>query len=168
MATSPGYTATSTGTDYWVAAYSGDSNNSPVTSGTALEPVSITPYSPSIITTPAADQRRGGQLDCRQGHGDGLQPHGHRDLHLIQQLDGQRYAAVYQSGGDAGKRRGHLAGLHRHVHGYGLLGGGLQRRQQQQLGHQRYGPGAREHHPLQPFDHHQPAAGQRRGGQLDC
>jgi hypothetical protein len=50
MATSAGYTATATGTDYWVATYNGDSNNSSVTSGTALEPVSITPATPGINT----------------------------------------------------------------------------------------------------------------------
>src|SRR5579864_4397524 len=41
VATSKGYTATATGTDYWVATYNGDSNNAAVTSGTALEPVNI-------------------------------------------------------------------------------------------------------------------------------
>ena len=51
MATSPGYTTTATGTDYWVATYNGDSNNSPVTSGTALEPVVITTASPAINTS---------------------------------------------------------------------------------------------------------------------
>jgi hypothetical protein len=50
-ATSPGYTATATGTDYWVATYNGDTNNSSVSSGAALEPVTITPASPSINTT---------------------------------------------------------------------------------------------------------------------
>ena len=50
-ATSKGYTATATGTDYWVATYNGDSNNSSVTSGTSLEPVSITPATPAISTT---------------------------------------------------------------------------------------------------------------------
>ena len=42
MATSTGYTATATGTDYWVATYNGDSNNKSVSSGTASEPVTIT------------------------------------------------------------------------------------------------------------------------------
>src|SRR5208337_3170471 len=51
VATSTGYTATATGTDYWVATYNGNSNNASVTSGAALEPVSITPATPSIITT---------------------------------------------------------------------------------------------------------------------
>src|SRR5208282_340836 len=40
-ATSPGYASSATGTDYWVATFNGDSNNSVVTSGTALEPVTI-------------------------------------------------------------------------------------------------------------------------------
>ncbi len=48
-ATSAGYTATATGTDYWVATYNGDSNNSAVTSGTASEPVSI---GASIVAAP--------------------------------------------------------------------------------------------------------------------
>ena len=51
MATSAGYTATATGTDYWVATYNGDSNNATVSSGTAAEPVTITPASPSINTS---------------------------------------------------------------------------------------------------------------------
>ncbi len=51
IATSAGYTATVTNTDYWVATYNGDSNNSSVSSGTALEPVIITPATPTIVTT---------------------------------------------------------------------------------------------------------------------
>ena len=51
MATSTGYTATATGTDYWVATYNGDSNNKSVSSGTASEPVTITSVTPAITTT---------------------------------------------------------------------------------------------------------------------
>ena len=51
VATSAGYTATATGTDYWVATYNGDSNNKAVTSVVTAEPVMITPYSPSINTS---------------------------------------------------------------------------------------------------------------------
>ena len=51
MATSKGYVATTTGTDYWVATYSGDTHNPGATSGPADEPVVITPASPSIKTT---------------------------------------------------------------------------------------------------------------------
>jgi hypothetical protein len=54
VATSAGYTATAAGTDYWVATYNGDSNNSAVTSGTALEPVTITAASPAINTVAGA------------------------------------------------------------------------------------------------------------------
>ncbi|MHC5537608.1 beta strand repeat-containing protein [Singulisphaera rosea] len=50
VATSAGYTATATGTDYWVATYNGDSNNASVTSGVADEPVIVSPASPSIAT----------------------------------------------------------------------------------------------------------------------
>ncbi len=50
-ATSKGYTATTTGTDYWVATYNGDTNNATVTSGTTLEPVVLTPSTPTINTT---------------------------------------------------------------------------------------------------------------------
>ncbi len=54
-ATSKGYTATATGTDYWVATYNGDSNNVSVTSGTASEPVVIT-GTPNLAVTKTADQ----------------------------------------------------------------------------------------------------------------
>jgi uncharacterized repeat protein (TIGR01451 family) len=42
-ATSAGYTTTAAGTDYWVATYNGNANNNSVTSGTAAEPVTLTP-----------------------------------------------------------------------------------------------------------------------------
>ena len=51
VATSTGYTATATGTFYWVATYNGDTNNKSVTSGVALEPVTISQASPTINTT---------------------------------------------------------------------------------------------------------------------
>ncbi len=50
-ASSPGYTATATSTDYWVATFNGDSNNSPVSSGATSEPVTITPNTPAINTS---------------------------------------------------------------------------------------------------------------------
>jgi uncharacterized repeat protein (TIGR01451 family) len=52
MALSKSFTATTTGTDFWMAAYNGDSNNTAVTSGTALEPVVIAQATPAISTTP--------------------------------------------------------------------------------------------------------------------
>ncbi len=53
VATSKGYTATATGTDYWVATYNGDSNNSSVTSSPTAEPVTITPATPQLTTQPS-------------------------------------------------------------------------------------------------------------------
>ncbi|MGO9463376.1 MAG: carboxypeptidase regulatory-like domain-containing protein, partial [Isosphaeraceae bacterium] len=52
VATSAGYIATATGTDYWVATYnSSDSNNVSVSSGTADEPVIISAATPAINTS---------------------------------------------------------------------------------------------------------------------
>ena len=52
-ATSAGYTATATGTDYWVATYNGNSNNAAVSSGTASEPVTVSQAAPtSVYVTP--------------------------------------------------------------------------------------------------------------------
>src|SRR5439155_18802028 len=42
---------TQAGTYYWVASYSGDSNNKAIASGCADEPVVIGPASPAIKTT---------------------------------------------------------------------------------------------------------------------
>jgi hypothetical protein len=50
MATSAGFTITSTGTDFWVATYNGDANNTAVSSGTGDEPVTVTPATPAINT----------------------------------------------------------------------------------------------------------------------
>jgi hypothetical protein len=50
-ATSKGYIAAATGTDYWVDTYNGDTNNAPVTSGVTAEPVVISAASPTIGTT---------------------------------------------------------------------------------------------------------------------
>ncbi len=51
-ATSADYTSFATGTDYWAATYNGDSRNNPVTSGCGDEPVTVTPASPSLATSP--------------------------------------------------------------------------------------------------------------------
>jgi hypothetical protein len=50
-ATSAGYTTTATGTDYWVATYTGDANNTAVSSSVASEPVTVSPASPMLTTT---------------------------------------------------------------------------------------------------------------------
>jgi hypothetical protein len=55
-ATSAGYATTAIGTYYWVASYSGDTNNNAVSSNTGDEPVTVTKATPSVSTTqqPAA------------------------------------------------------------------------------------------------------------------
>jgi len=50
-ATSSGYHTAATGTDYWVATYSGDANNAAASSGTADEPVTVTKATASVGTT---------------------------------------------------------------------------------------------------------------------
>ncbi len=49
--TPTGFKIQNAGTDYWVAMFSGDSNNNPVTSGCNDEPVAVAKSSPSILTT---------------------------------------------------------------------------------------------------------------------
>ena len=53
VATSAGFTPAATGTDYWVATYSGDANNTSVTSADAAEPVTISAANPTLSTTPS-------------------------------------------------------------------------------------------------------------------
>src|SRR5262249_39870495 len=47
-----GFLPTAVGTYQWVAAYSGDTNNNPVSSRLGDEPETVTPASPSIDTQP--------------------------------------------------------------------------------------------------------------------
>src|SRR5205085_516958 len=47
MAVSAGFTTTATGTDFPAGSYSDHANNNPVSSGAALEPVTINPASPA-------------------------------------------------------------------------------------------------------------------------
>ena len=272
VATSAGYTATATGTDYWVATYNGDSNNSAVTSGTAGAGDDH-PGQPVDQHQPAAGQRHRRQLDRRQGHGHRrYSPTGTVTFNLYSNATGQRHAAVHRhtetlvSGvatstgytptatgtdywvatynGDsnnnavtsASRRAGDhhrrhsprstpassrpppssaarlptrprsrrlqsrpgpsrststttrppaarrcsptptsrsvsgvatSAGYTADCHGHRLLGRHLQRRQQQHLGHQRRHGRAGDHHPVQPVDQHQPAAGHGHRRQLD-
>jgi hypothetical protein len=51
VATSKGYTTTSTGSDYWVATYNGDANNSSVVSGSSDEPVTVAQASPYLSSS---------------------------------------------------------------------------------------------------------------------
>ncbi len=53
-ATSPGFTTDKAGTWRWVAEYSGDASNNPVTSGCDEEQVTIGKATPTLTTTPSA------------------------------------------------------------------------------------------------------------------
>ena len=55
-AISAGYIPSALGTDYWVATYNGDSNNNPVTTGTADAPVFISSALPVIGSAVAAPE----------------------------------------------------------------------------------------------------------------
>jgi uncharacterized repeat protein (TIGR01451 family) len=88
MATSTGYIATATGTVYWVATYNGDSNNSSVTSGTALEPVVITPATPTISTSPQPATAAVGTSIADKATVSGFNPTGTVTFHLYSNPSG--------------------------------------------------------------------------------
>ncbi len=112
VATSAGYTATATGTDYWVATYNGDSNNAVVTSGTADEPVTITMIGPSVESINTMQQPAtatvGSSIADKATRQRRIQPDRHGHLQALHQLDGQRHAAVHRHR-VARRRHGHLA-----------------------------------------------------------
>ena len=116
-ATSAGYTATATGTDYWVATYNGDSNNNAVTSGTTAEPVTITPATPTINTSQQpATATVGTSIADKATVSGGYNPTGTVTFNLYNNSTGDRHAAVHRHR-DALRRHGHLDGLHGHRHG---------------------------------------------------
>ena len=132
VATSAGYTATATGTDYWVATYNGDSNNNSVTSGTAAEPVTVTPASPAINTSqqPARRPVRHARSPTQATVSGGYNPTGTVTFNLYSQPRRPTGTPLYHRrqrrrlvGGD-----GHLGRLHGHGDRHRLLGGHLQRR----------------------------------------
>jgi uncharacterized repeat protein (TIGR01451 family) len=107
-ATSAGYTTTATGTDYWVATYNGDSNNNPVSSGTADEPVTISPATPSITAGGRVASCPGEPLSATATVSGGYNPTGTVTFNLYPPLTGP---AVYTetdtlSGGTASTHGG--------------------------------------------------------------
>ena len=85
VATSTGYTATATGTDYWVATYNGDSNNNSVSSTPTSEPVTISAATPTITTSQQPASASVGSSDRRQGHGQRrVQSDRHRHVQPLQ------------------------------------------------------------------------------------
>ena len=140
-ASSGSYTTSATGTDYWVATYSGDSNNNTAHQRHVRRAGDVSAASPTITTSQQPATASRGRIDLR--HGDGqrrLQPDRHGDLHAVQQPQRQRHAAVHRPRAAERQRHGHFGQLHDVGDGHGLLGGHVQRRQQQQHGHQRHRP----------------------------
>ena len=150
VATSPAYVPTATGTVYWVAAYGGDANNAAISSGPAAEPVNID----SISTSQTPKLAYVGQSISDTATVTGNSPTRHGDLHPVRQRQRHGHAAVYQSRGDPGRRRGDLARLRAHGRGHGLLGGGLRRRHEQRRGQQRHGCRAGEHRSVEDCHRH--------------
>jgi hypothetical protein len=66
-ASSKSYTATATGTDYWVATYNGDVNNLSVASGVAAEPVTVSVANASLSGYVYDDANNNGQREISAG-----------------------------------------------------------------------------------------------------
>ena len=84
VATSTSFTTTATGSDYWVATYNGNGNNTSVSSGVAAELVTVGPATPAISTTVSTASIVVGGADLRHGDGLGrLQPQRHGDVQPV-------------------------------------------------------------------------------------
>ena len=136
-ATSKGYTTKTTGTDYWVATYNGDANNTPVSSGNGAELVRVAPASPAIATSqqPAATTVGGSIADQATVSG-GDSPTGTVTFSLYSNPNATGTPLLSDteplSNGSA-TSKGYTTKTHRDR----LLGRDLQRRRQQHPGEQR-------------------------------
>ena len=165
-ATSAGYTTTATGTDYWVATYNGNTSNSSVTSPTSAEPVTIGKATPSIRTLQQPPTAVVGNsiADMVTVTG-GFNPTGTVTFNLYNNPTGTGPALLHRHRDPLG-RHGHFGQLHDHRRGHGLLGGHLQRQQQQQIGCQRQQRGTGERDQGHAVNRHLPATGQHHGRQF--
>ncbi|TMC08651.1 MAG: VWA domain-containing protein [Chloroflexi bacterium] len=75
-ATSDGFATTRVGTYHWVATYSGDASNASVASDCGSEPVTTTPATPAISTTPSAGGPVGTSLSDAATVSGGFDPTG--------------------------------------------------------------------------------------------
>ena len=164
-ATSPGYTTTGVGTEYWVATFNGDTNNAAVTSGTAAETVNVdtitTSQTPAIayvgesitdtatvtgLVSPSSDTVTFNLYNNANGTGTPL----YTSSPVTVSISGST-------------RDSHVARLHHHRRGHRVLGGDVQRRYQQRRRHQRH----RRRDGECRYDHHQPDPGHRLCGRVD-
>ena len=165
-ATSPGYTTTGVGTEYWVATFSGDTNNAAVTSGAAAETVNVDTISTS--QTPAMAYV--GESISDTATVTGLVSPSSSDTVTFKLYNNSTASGtpLYTSSpvtvSDQRQHgHGHVARLHHHRRGHGILGGEFQRRHEQRRRQQRRrgGDGERGH------DQHQPDAGHGLRGRVD-
>ena len=166
-ATSASYPTTGVGTDYWVATFSGDTNNAAVTSGTTAETVNVDTINTS--QTPAIAYVGESISDTATVTGLVSPSSGDTvtfNLYSSATVQDQQHALVHQHQDCEHQRQhgdGHVGELPDDRRGHRLLGGHLQRRQQQRQGHQRrHRRGGERRH-----DQHQPDAGHRLCGRVD-
>ena len=151
-ATSPGYTTTGVGTEYWVATFNGDTNNAAVSSGTAAETVNVD----TITTSQTPAIAYVGESISDTATVTGLVSPGSGDtvtFNLYSSATTQNSSTLlHRRHRDHQRQRQHghgdLEWLHPHRCGHGILGGHLQRRHQQRRRHQRRRgrDGQRQHH----------------------
>ena len=168
VATSTGYTTIAPGSDYWVATYNGDANNTSVSSGLAAEPVTVGQATPAIGTTASAGSIvLGGAIADTATVSGGDSPTGTVTFNLYDNANGTGTplftdANVPLSGGVASSQAIRPPPL-----GTRLLGGDLQRRQQQRQRQQRRGLGTGGRRAGHAGDQHDRADRQHRGGRGD-
>ena len=137
--TPTGYLPTATGTYQWVATYSGDNFNLSATDNSgAAELETVTSADPTINTSQQPANATVGTSIADQATVSGYNPTGTVTFNLYSNSTGTGTPLFTDANEPLVWRRGHLGWLHRHGHGHRLLGRHLQRRQQQQRGHQRH------------------------------
>ena len=166
-AISDSFTSAAVGTYQWVATYNGDTNNAPVSSDCAAEPVTISQATPAIATTASAGVVVGGSINDTATVTGGLNPTGTVTFKLFRPSDIHRRAAPafistnpLTAGSATSDSFMTTARWHR------LLGRHLRRRHQQRLRQLRLHGRAGDHRPGHAGDHHH-RAGRRRRRRLD-
>ena len=157
--TSDPFTTSVAGTYRFIAAYSGDANNSAVTSGCndANESVLVTPAAPAIVTHASATVSAGWRHRRHRYPLRRRQPDRDHHLHPVrpQRRDLRPRRRLHLGQGGQRQRRLHLRQLRCQCRRHLPLGGRLQRRREQRRRHQRLQRGERERR------RHQGATGHR-------
>ncbi len=141
------YVPSEAGTYEWAAAFSGDANNLAVSSPPTAELEVVSAATPTISTSQQpATAIVGTSIADQATVSGGYNPTGTVTFNLYGNSNGTGTRLYTDADVGARERRGNIGGLHGNSHGHGLLGGHLQRRQRQRLGHQRHRPRAGDDH----------------------